>query len=168
MKLFLTGPIGVGKSTVIQRCLSSYTGALWGFRSFKTSAEGPADVLLTEAAQPENRHVVAHVGPAGGTLYPHVFDEAGAPMLRKITAGAPGLVLMDEIGYIEAKALAFQQEILRVLALDVPVLGVLRQPDEKAPPFLLNLHACASLTIVTVSEGNRDGLPATCRRLLQL
>lgn len=168
MKLFLTGPIGVGKTTVIQRCLAGYTGPLWGFCSFKTSPSGPADVLLAEVAHPENRHVVASMGPGGHRLYPHVFDEAGVPMLQKITAGAPGLVLMDEIGYMEGKAPAFQRELLRVLALDVPVLGVLRQPDEKAPQFLKDLHARPDLTILTVSEGNRDELPEKCRRLLQL
>lgn len=168
MKLFLTGPVGVGKTTVIQRCLADYAGLLWGFRSFKTPRDGPvADILLTEAACPENRHLVAHMGPAGREMHPEVFEEAGVPMLQKITKDTRGLVLMDEIGFIESRATGFQREILRVLALDVPVIGVLRQLEDP-PAFLAGLHTRQDLTILTVSKENRDHLPAQCRTLLGL
>ena len=166
MKIFLTGAVGAGKTTVIRRCLENYHGPIGGFRSYKTPREGTvADIWLAEAQNPEIRHRVAHIENGRREVWPQVFDAAGTAMLKKITANTPGIVLMDEIGFLESQAPLFQKEIVRILALDIPVLGVLRTMEEP-PPFLAQLHARQDITKLWVDDETRDDLPAQCRLLL--
>lgn len=169
MKLFLTGPIEVGKTHITNGCLAAFTGKLWGFRTYKEEPEGmPGEsiVWLSEAAHPEHRWIAASIRDGGeNEFWPEVFETRGVDILRKIGPDTEGMVLMDEIGHIESNAPAFQNEVKRVLDLDIPVLGVLRQDST---PFLDELFADRRLTIVDVTTDNRDALPAHCRKLLGL
>ncbi len=162
-KLFLTGPIGIGKTTVLQRALAGQP--LRGFCSYKAAPEnGEATIWLADAADAARRQRIAQVRPDGDNeFFPEVFEDFGASLLSGVQGAGGSIVLMDEIGYIESYALRFQREIERVLALDVPVAGVLRFSHT---PFLDRLFARKDLTIIEVTEQNRDALVAECRVLL--
>ncbi len=179
MKLFLTGPSGAGKTTIVNECAALWQaagrGGLLGFRTFKEqpplmpvagegsrsaqAAASAATFVCLSAAVSGARTTVARFADGESRLYPEVFDRAGVRLLRGVGQDACGLVLMDEIGYIESEALLFQREVLRVLALPVPVLGVLR---DKPTPFLDALRAREDLTVVRVEEGTRQQARAAC------
>lgn len=154
MKLFLTGDIHAGKSTVVDRCLEAYAGPVLGFRSCKLAAEKGEEVVLADISHPETRHVVARFMPGGPFLFfPEVFDGAGVNILKKIGPAHRGLVVMDEIGYIENDAPLFLKEIERVLALPLPVLAVFRKDTT---PFLQKLHKWPGARLLEVRVDNRD------------
>jgi nucleoside-triphosphatase len=172
MKLFFTGPLNVGKSTLIDRCLQGSGAPLWGFRSYKAPAENGAGatIWLSEAARPENRQVAAHiVNQRPQAIFPEVFERLGVSVLQRVTAETKGIVLMDEIGFLESGAPAFQAEIDRVLGLPIPVIGVLRAaPHPGQAPFLDKLYADSRLTLLPVTAENRAALVGQCRALLGL
>ncbi len=167
MKLFLTGPLDVGKTHIINACLRAFTGKLWGFRSYKEAlSNDEAIIWLSEASHPERRWIAAHMVAGQPTeRHPEAFEEKGVALMQKITPASRGIVLMDEIGRLESDAPSFRRELERVLGLDIPVLGVLRQTET---PFLQKLRGDERLTVLEVSLENRDALPARCRAMLGL
>lgn len=167
MQLFLTGAIHAGKTTVIQHCLPRWKGPLLGFRTYKeNTASGEAIIRLVDPARPEELFTVAHIRPGQGSqFWPDVFDTVGAGLLARIGPESRGLILMDEIGFIESQAPRFQAEILRVLDLGLPVLGALRKDST---PFLDALFARPGLTIREVTPQNRETLALECATLLGL
>jgi nucleoside-triphosphatase THEP1 len=64
---------------------------------------------------------------------------------------------MDELGFIESAASAFQNAVFAVLDGSVPVLGVIRKGST---PFLEKVKAHGNVSVVEVDTANRDKLPA--------
>ncbi len=153
--IFLTGEVQVGKSTAISRALGILKVVPGGFRTYGMNyqEDGSSDVYIFPAvAKPEQRYRVAHRSPAGISVYPEVFDEFGTYYLRQ----PANLILMDELGYMEAAAEKFQQAVLETLDGDVPVLGVVRN---RKTPFLDAVRAREDVLVLTVTESNRNFLP---------
>lgn len=149
--VFLTGPKGIGKSTLIQTVLSRFCGKAGGFFTIKT------DRYL------EHFHTV-HLIPTGEPLIPTEknflfvcqntddgidarFDQLGCQALRQ-TAGCP-LIIMDELGPHEAGAKRFHQMVLDTLDGPVPVFGdstLIRKGMEKMNLFHM-LHMPFSILL---------------------
>ena len=72
----------------------------------------------------ENR-VGIRCGNPGPKAFPEVFDSFGVSILTD--AEDCDLILMDEIGKMERKALIFTGRVLELLDKDIPVFGVLRK-----------------------------------------
>ena len=147
--LFLTGPKGVGKSTLIRGLLAEKRGPLGGF--FTVKHEG--SVYLLSAAQertftPEN--LLFRCGHGGD---PARFDDLGCAALAD-TVGCR-LLVMDELGPHEAEARQFQAAVFRALEGDIPILGVLQQAESE---FLDRIARHPQVTVLTVTEENRDAL----------
>ena len=70
---------------------------------------------------------------------------------------------MDELGFLERGALAFQCAVLDALDEDTPVLGVVRQG---ASGWLDALRRHERVEEITVTEENRDTLPGEIRKRL--
>ena len=153
--LFLTGPKGVGKSTLIRSLLAEESGPLGGF--FTVKHEG--GVYLLPAARecaftPEN--LLFRCGHGGD---PRRFDELGCAALAD-TAGCR-LLVMDELGPHEAEAARFQAAVFRTLDGDIPIIGVLQQAESE---FLDRIARHPRVTVLTVSAENRDTLGEALRR----
>ena len=153
--LFLTGPKGVGKSTLIRGLLTEETGPLGGF--FTVKHEG--GIYLLPAARewaftPEN--FLFRCGRSGD---PARFDDLGCAALAD-TAGCR-LLVMDELGPHEAAARQFQVSVFRALDGEIPILGVLQQAESE---FLHRIAHHPRVTVLTVSVENRDALAAELRR----
>jgi nucleoside-triphosphatase THEP1 len=88
------------------------------------------------------------------SIHTEVFDEDGVAMLR---ATNPKLIIMDELGFMESGARAFQKAVMDTLNGDAPVLGVMRWEGN---PFLDAVRAHEKVSVVEVNENNRDDLPA--------
>ena len=153
--LFLTGQKGVGKSTLIRGLLAEEAGRLGGF--FTVRHEG--GVYLLPAAKermftPES--LLFRCGHGGD---PARFDHLGCAALAD-TAGCR-LLVMDELGPHEEAALRFQAAVFRTLDGSIPILGVLQQAQSE---FLDRIARHPQVTVLTVTEENRDTLAAALRR----
>ena len=129
--LFLTGPSGIGKTTIIRQALGSAAGYAGGFITERV-ADGDGSVegfdLYPAAA------AIGHDGFDGlrfldlGTTPPRkdneVFRESAAQMLRE--AGFYPFVMLDEIGGFEMLIPQFRNELAELLNSDAPIIGVLK------------------------------------------
>lgn len=168
MHIFLTGAVQVGKSTIITKVMYSSGLTVGGFRTSFGPDRGEPDRLLylyavgEPPALDEPHGVVRFVNRIPVPI-PGRFEALGIPLLRRARAHA-GLILMDECGFLESDAVAFQAEILKTLDGETPVLGVLR---EGLPGWTPAVAAHPKVRLVTVTRENRNSLPAQLNQWVQ-
>lgn len=167
--IFLTGEIQSGKSTVMEKVLAALDVTVGGFRSgsgperYKSSRwlylwDAAGEPLYDEA----NR--VAHLSSEGRKSFPEQFDSLGCAALRRAQENQVDLILMDECGFLERDAAQFQAEVLRTLDGDIPVFGVVRL---RYSGWTDSIRSHPYVTLITVTEENRDELPEQITELLK-
>ena len=168
--IFLTGEVQSGKSTVVEKVLADLCLTVGGFRSGSGDERYDASRRLylwdvSETPVCDDTHCVAVLSRDEGRLiYPERFDALGCAALRRAKASGADLILMDECGFLERDAMEFQDEVLRTLDGDIPVLGVVRLRGSAWTDSIKN-HP--KVTVITVTEENRDELPGQIISLLQ-
>lgn len=159
--LFLTGEKGVGKSTLIKRFLerAEREGTVGGFLTVKSQTVFPGQASI-------------HLLPLGRPLLPSFdnfltfcgkqdretaarFNSLGCAALSH--AGDVSLLLMDELGPHEAKAMLFREKVAGLLDGPVPVLGVLQKADS---PFLSEIRSHPAVKVLEITYENRAALTA--------
>ena len=160
MKVFLYGRRHAGKSTLIEEAARRCGVVPDGFRTVSDSDgyEGGWSLYLQPASGhaangPHNKAAVCR--PDGSReSYPEIFDTEGVRLLT--FARAPRLVVMDELGFMEKDSLRFQERVMEVLGGPCPVLGVIKPADKDPGPFIERVYAHPGVTVLEVTEKNRD------------
>lgn len=160
MHVFLTGPSGVGKSTALDRTL-----ALLGVRpgGFRTAFAPDRSRLCLWPAWEEpdwsETHTVARMVEGRLTGDPAAFDRLGTAILAESRSWA-GLLVLDELGWLEREAAAFRRAVWDSVAGEIPVLGVIKPAPQRTATWLEELAQAPGGAVVTVDPVNRDSLPA--------
>ena len=167
--IFLTGNVQVGKSTVIDKVLDGLNVTVGGFRSGSGQErhENGRWLYLWDAGRApvcDEVHRVAYITPEERQSFPEQFDRLGCDALRHAKTSGVDLILMDECGFLERNAAKFQAEVLDTLDGDIPVFGVVRLRSSGWTDAIRN-HP--KVTLITVTEENRDELPGQIISLLQ-
>ena len=128
-RLFLTGPIGCGKSTVLMKALGPdlirHAGGFLTVR--RRHADGsPADFVLMDPAGKEMQVFLDLTG-SQPRVDMTVFSDMGAALLNR-AVNAP-FVVLDEIGGMELQCPEFAAALTRLLDSDVPIIGVLKTSE---------------------------------------
>jgi len=164
MHVFLTGPVGVGKSTVIRKTAALLNCTVGGFCTGYGADRGQPERLLylwypgEMLCVPER--AVARVRENRPAVIPGRFDLLGCAALERARQERAELILMDECGRLEREEHRFRERILALLEEDTPILGVLGRGGEA-----LTHHPRVKL--VAVTEENRDMLPQQIIQLLK-
>lgn len=165
---FLTGEVGIGKSTVLNKTLSKLQVGYGGFKTYFGADRASPDkkLYIGEAARPpecSELNTAAHFS-SGKPVKPvlDAFNVLGAGFIKRAREHAQ-VIVMDECGGIEKDAEAFKKEILDTLDGDKPVLGVLKL---RAGGWTEKIKNHPKVNIITVNEANRDGLPELLHGLL--
>ena len=168
MNVFLTGKKQVGKSTLLRRVLETLPGVeTSGFKTV-TAADLPdalGSVYIIPAAGDRgengdyNRVGVRRGGGRVNLAYPEVFDGRGVGILEN--AEKCRLVIMDEIGKMEADAPLFVARVKELLSGETPVFGVLRQEGET--PLQEYIRKSPDTLLFEVTEDNREELVSKVR-----
>lgn len=166
MHIFLTGAVGCGKSTVIDRALARTTLAVGGFRTGfgPDRASGERSLYLWgawEAPVRDAHHTVAHFQAGVPCPLPGRFDALGTACLARPAE----LIIMDECGRLERDAPCFQAAVLEKLDGDTPILGAVRQG---LPGWTKAIAAHPKVKIVEVTLENRNLLPDQIHGFLSL
>ncbi len=131
--LFLSGPIGCGKSTMIKNALGENAAYAGGYVTLRVLQSGelmgfdlaPASALLDAVEGVKTgRFLDFHREPKSD---PGVFSSLGVELLES-SLGAPYSVL-DEFGGMELLIPEFQKALLEVLNSPVPCIGVFKSEN---------------------------------------
>lgn len=153
---------GVGKSTLIRRLLEHSTREVGGFVTKRlpiADENGFFPIYLYPASQKEDeRHneaanLVGTCDSRSSIRHPEVFDTLGAQLIESAPEG--GIILMDELGFLENDARAFQSTVMRALDGETPVLAAVKPKDT---PFLRAVRGHENAELVFIDEQNRDAL----------
>ncbi|WP_303870899.1 nucleoside-triphosphatase [Acetobacterium wieringae] len=162
MHVFLTGPIQIGKSTIIKRTLGQLNRTYGGFKTYFGPDRSSDDRLLylNEAAEPKFFTTDHGIAVFKKDCLPQVddarFNTDGVTLIQQAKANA-AMIVMDECGNLERNALTFQREILNTLDGDTPVLGVIKY-DSNGWTDMIRCHK--KVKLITVTSQNRNELPA--------
>ncbi len=161
-KIFVTGPPGVGKTTVIMRTLEVLRPAK--VRGFYTSEvrERGSRIGFDAVGLSTGRTVPLARRGAPGRLRVGRYSVLLEAFERLLQAElerepAPGeLVVIDEVGKMECFSTRFCAVIERILTLRVPILGTVAQ---RLGGVARRIREHPDCTVVAVTVQNRDQLP---------
>ena len=120
-RLFFTGDIGCGKSSVISMALGDLLYSCGGFRT-RRRTEGAIHFVLES---PNGKESFVFLDFRGSEPYIDisVFSDAAISML------CGKALILDEIGGIDLASTEFCKALFKVFESDVPIIGVLKSPE---------------------------------------
>ncbi len=157
----IVGEQGVGKSTVIARVRRELSLPEAGIETVREEALAEArgkPVYIYRMGFPRTRsleNLAAFVGPGGRKSFPETFDRF-ADCLREDAQNC-GLIVLDELGFLESDAAEFTRAVLDLLDGDVPILAAVKPKDTS---FLTAVRRHPKAWAFHIDERNRDALPA--------
>lgn len=156
--ILLCGERGVGKSTLIQKLLKANALPVSGFYTerLKADTSGFHPIYIHSAGESARMYTEENlVGTCDAKVHNvrlSVFDTLGVQYLR-----APGgLIVMDELGFMEARAAGFTKAVFAALDEHTPVIAAVKARTDV--PFLNAVRAHENCRVYTVTAENRDAL----------
>lgn len=120
-RLFLTGPMGCGKSTAIEQALGSTLPRCGGFRTRReTGPEGHALRFFLESPDGSLRETFLDTASGKPEVHMEVFSGPAAAMLKG------SFLVLDEIGGVELLCPEFVTALEAAFRSGVPILGVMK------------------------------------------
>ena len=160
--ILICGERGVGKSTLIEKLLQASPRPRYGFVT-KMGPAGPdgfRPVFIHPAGQPVAERAYAEtncVGTCDSRTHRVNLDVFNTLGVRYIEKAIPdGVLLMDELGFFEAKAEAFTAAVLHALEGDVPVIAAVKSRTDI--PFLNAVRSVPKGEVFYITPENRDEL----------
>lgn len=158
--ILLCGDRGVGKSTLIQKLLQANTRPVYGFYTKRLAADetGFHPIYIYEASDPIRSHTDENqIGTCDSKIHNvsiEVFNRLGAQYIRQAQPG--GVIVMDELGFMEAQAETFVQAVFEALDGDIPIIAAVKSRYDV--PFLNEVRAHPKGAVYHIDESNRDSL----------
>ena len=123
--LFLTGPVGCGKSTSIAAALGENLQKAGGFLTVRqVDADGRAVAYWLRRPDGSDAQVIIDYSAKPYTMHPEVFEDLGIRLLEE--ARQYDYVILDEIGGFEVLSDAFLDALMAFLQSDIPCIGVMK------------------------------------------
>ena len=147
--ILLCGNRRSGRSSMIRRLLEDTAMPAGGFmtRTLNTRADGYHEIYMFPYGEPDPRPFEhCHIGDCNTrerVIHNEVFNGLGVQLL---CADTDGILVMDEIGFMESGAEDFCAAVLECLNGDQPVLAALRTSIDT--PFIRQVLACEKARIV--------------------
>ena len=125
LHLFLTGPMGCGKSTAIAAALGAALPRCGGFLTTRQrDAQGHATSFFLQSPDGQRREKIIDCASSPVQIDRDVFETLGVELLRQ--AQPAPFVVLDEIGGFELLCPGFSRALEELLSSDVPCIGVMK------------------------------------------
>ncbi len=158
--ILLTGPPRCGKSTVIEKLVRQIKRPVRGFftREIREKGKRVGFAIITLDGREgilahEDSPSRARVGKHGVNL--DQLEKIAIPSI--IPTNSEQIVIIDEIGKMECFSPLFRDILLKTLDSPNLVIGSI---SLKGTPFITQVKERKDIVLITVSEKNRDSLPA--------
>jgi len=159
--ILICGDRGAGKSTLIEKLLSRNCLPVYGFFTRNTPRpDGAHDIYIYRTGDLERtqskENYIDWCDSKKRSFNPYVFDTLGTEYLK---AGQDGIIVMDEIGFMETASKPFCDAVMRHLDGDIPILATVKGRFDI--PFLDRVREHPNAALYTITEENRDELYET-------
>jgi len=154
--IFVTGPPGCGKSTLIEKLILRIEKPVIGFFT-REIREGGRRTGFSITTLDGKKGVLAHekiksrfkVGKYGVNLQD--IDQIAVPSM--LPAEPDEIVVIDEVGKMECFSSLFRETLVKILDSDHLVFGSIAQ---KGDQFIQKIKARDDILVVRVTKNNRD------------
>jgi len=172
INILLTGPVGIGKSTIINSIITRLE--TWGIQvnGFRTLPHRTNDKIDSYYIEPVN-YTVSTPGIVERLIAKEIkdqwvsdvdtFEGYALEILNLCLETREGIIVMDELGFFESEAYIFQEGVIKLLDSDRPVLGVIKPIQI---PFLDRIREKKNVTVLNVDASNRNLLPEYILQLM--
>jgi len=167
VRIFLTGPPGCGKTTVVRKVADLLGPTASGFyteeiRDAKRQRTG-FRVLTLDGNRGELALKTSGRGPRVGSYRVNVesFERVALPSLE---ASEGRILVIDEIGKMECFSERFVRRVREILQTDSPVLATI--PSRGGGEPVEGIRRMSDAKIYTLTPENRDALPAQLAAIL--
>lgn len=155
--IFLTGKRHVGKSTIIDRVMEAMSYVKFGGLRTKPLFDDMGELVafyLSSVSGTEDPKIFAKKQKNGKwTAVAESFDEYGTYLLEKSLKDDTDIIVIDELGFFEAKAFHFQKAVIKCLSSPKTVLGVMKPLPV---PFLNEIRKRDDVYLAEITLENRD------------
>ncbi|NQT83957.1 NTPase [bacterium] len=163
---FLTGPPGIGKTTVIQKTIQKLTVPATGFYT-REDRQGGRRVGFSIITLDGKNGILAHVQIRGkfrvGRYTVNVEDIERVAVPAMTPKSPLDIIVIDEVGKMECFSHAFRESL--IAALDGPntLLGTIAA---RGTNFIESIKSRKDVAILEVNLRNRDELPEKLAAML--
>lgn len=167
--VLITGPRGVGKSTLLERVLAELGRPVSGFETKKEPALAdpvrgvPLYFYVPGVPRRQTEeNLLGWCRTGGWEVRPGAFSRLADLLLRPVPEG--GVLLLDELGFMEAREAQFRRAVMGRLDGDVPVLAAVK---DLPVPFLEAVRSHPNVHCLPITLENRDALRERVLALLR-
>ena len=156
-RILLCGSRRTGRSSMIKKLTQQLHVPVCGYRTktMNKRADGYHEIyMFPYGAETPAVSEACHIGDCNTrqrVIHNEVFDTLGVKLLEPAPGG---ILVMDEIGFMEAQAEAFCQSVLARLRGETPVLAAVRTSIET--PFLRRVVCCEDARVVEMNPERFD------------
>jgi len=156
--IVISGMRGVGKSFLVEKLLRELEAPVSGFFTRSTPADDRGYHGIYMYKPDDARRAMSeenHIGDCDGrnrTINLQVFESLGVETLRD----ARGVIVMDELGFMETGADLFCDAVLRCFDGNQPVLAAIKASHHTA--FLNAVRFHPNAAVYEITPENREAL----------
>lgn len=168
--ILICGEIGVGKSTLAERLLEGCSLPVYGFTTkiMRRREDGFHEIYMFRSSDRERilteENHLADCDSRNRTVHPEVFDGMGADYI--LEAKPDGIIVMDELGFLETGAERFCSAVLSALDGSIPVIATVKS-THKDVEFLNKVRNHPNAQLYYINRENRDELYEELRPLAE-
>lgn len=164
--IFLTGEVGIGKTTVLRKVINRTDGFYGGYLGYSVIEDGFKDIRINSLVNLSTKYKLARIDrKKHKPLYVNreIFDDYLSYEIIQSLRNRDILVF-DELGRFEENSDKFKSAVHRALDSDKLVLGVLKKHDGD---FINSIKNRKDVIVIEVTEENRDDLYLRLLEIIQ-
>ncbi len=157
--ILICGRRHAGKTTLINHLMQELKVPVYGFQTstVQTDADGTHHIYIYTAGNVDG-HMDSfnHIGDCdtkNRSVNMSVFDTLGVQMIEAAQPG--GVIVMDEIGFMEIGSRYFCDAVLKALDGEIPVLATVKDTDFGAE-FLDKVRQHPNAELIMLTPDNRE------------
>lgn len=158
-KFVIVAPKRTGKTTLVNKLLACTSKKVCGYQTSKLLEKTNEDGLCPLYIYPVGKKIIEDdehcVGIVGRGRHDANNDVFNTTAVKLITASSDDeLIIMDEVGFVEANAEVFKQKVFEVLKSKNPVLIMLKNKENVE--FLEDIKKASGIELIEMNISNRD------------